>query len=509
MNRSSIRWKLSVSILVGTALLLLIAGIALDFMVRSWLSEEFDDGLEARARAFVTLTEQEGDVIEFDFAADMMPEFDEDDEPQYFELWVGEQAFQRSGSLGTSDLVRDTVRSLEPRITNVVLPDGRNGRQIQVDFVPLFDVEDDEGDQAEGIEDLEQRELEDDEEDEADDLEELAMDPSELVPGSERVIVTIVIAKGTESLDETVGLFRMVLAGVAIVLILAIGLMTRVIVPKGLEPLNEVGSQVAALDENSLGSRIAVASDAEEIAPLVVTLNGLLERLERAFERERHFSSDVAHELRTPVAELRNLSEVGGRWPDDIESVRHFFLDVQDISESMERTINNLLAMARCDAGIEEVDEEDVSLPSMIDGLWKKLEKSADARGIRFDQQIPPDLVLRTDPSKFELVMLNLLSNAVAYSQPGSTVSCVAKNGHRSISVEVVNPVTDLTEKDLTAMFDRFWRKDSARTGGEHSGLGLALVRSLSDLLRFELETSLHEQEGEQMFTISLSRMSP
>ena len=334
--------------LAGTAILLLIAGLGLQFMVQTWLSEELEDSLEAKARAFIALTEQDEGRIEFDFSADMMPEFEDHEEPEYYQLWVGDSVFERSGSLGNESLARDETRSFEPRITDVMLPDGRDGRQVQVDFVPLLSIDlEDEEDGIDGVNLAEG----DQEEDDENEIEELAMDPSELAPGSTRRVLTFVIAKGTESLDEAIGLFRLTIAGVAILLIVAIGLMIRFIVPRGLAPLNEMGRQVAALDENSLDSRIEVESDAEEIVPLVTTLNNLLGRLQHAFERERHFSSDVAHELRTPVAELRSLCEVGAKWPDDVESVRQYFRDVQDVSESMEHTINNLLALARCDWG--------------------------------------------------------------------------------------------------------------------------------------------------------------
>lgn len=508
MNRNSIRWKLSVYMLVGTGLLLLIAGISLDFMVRSWLARQFDETLLAKTRAFVALTEQEEDHLEFDLADAMMPEFDDEDEPEYYQVWSGDEVFERSEMLGEKDLQRDGERSLEPRILDVVLPDGRSGRQIQVDFVPLLTIRLDGQDSDAGIDSTASGEIEDDGagEDDENELEELAIDPSELVPGSGRLVASVVIAKSREPVDEAIGLFRIALGGVAIVLILAIGLLIHVIVPRGLEPLNEMGRQVATLDENSLDNRIDVRSDAEEIAPLVSTLNNLLRRLEKAFERERHFSSDVAHELRTPVAELKSLSEVGARWPEDVESVRRFFRDVQDVAGSMEHTINNLLHLARCDAGIEEISDDEVHLRETIDRLWRHFAPSAERRGVRFEQEIPPDLVIRTDSAKFELIMSNLLSNAVAYSRSGGTVSCMVRNGSNKVSLDVSNPVSELTEDDLSAMFERFWRKDDARTAGEHSGLGLALVRSLSDLLSFDLETSLSDDGGERVFRISLTR---
>jgi signal transduction histidine kinase len=139
----------------------------------------------------------------------------------------------------------------------------------------------------------------------------------------------------------------------------------------------------------------------------------------------------------------------------------------------------------------------------MVDAAWKPLAAEAAAKGLEFRQEISPDLCFETDPDKFALVVANLLSNAVAYSAPGSAVRCTSDGVDGRVSVSFSNQAEHLEPEDLAVMFDRFWRKDEARTGGGHAGLGLSLVRALTELLGIEVATRL---DPDRTFRITLSR---
>ncbi len=115
-------------------------------------------------------------------------------------------------------------------------------------------------------------------------------------------------------------------------------------------------AQVRSLDADSLHTRVALVETPREVAPIVDQLNGLLDRLDDSFARERRFTGNVAHELRTPIAELRTLAEVGKKWPEDTASVVGFFEDVNDVAGRMETVIADLLLLARCEAGVERVE---------------------------------------------------------------------------------------------------------------------------------------------------------
>lgn len=231
-----------------------------------------------------------------------------------------------------------------------------------------------------------------------------------------------------------------------------------------------------------------------------------LERIEDAALRERRLSSNIAHELRTPIAELRSLAEVAQRQPDDRESVLEFFTDARDIAIQMEGIVVNLLSLARSESGLERVSRESIRLAELVDLVWRPLARDATQKQLKVALDIAPSLVVHSDPVKLQLILANILGNAVAHSPMGSEVSCSAEQRPDAVMFTVSNAAPQLTREDLPRLFDRFWRKDSARTSGRHAGLGLALVGAFAELLGIDIDTELrcHEGSGQARLTLTL-----
>jgi two-component system sensor histidine kinase QseC len=485
----SLRSRLFVYLLGGTAVVLLVAGFVLRTIVADALQKEFDGALLAKARGLVVLTEQEADQIEFEFDSEHMPEFGVGAEPEYFELWLADGSLvQRSPSFDQSDqtraasLVKGPHPATTPTFRDVRLPDGRRGRQIHLDFVPALDPEDEPA--------------------EAQDVDRMVSRVP--VPASSSPpTVTLLVAREREQLDAAVHRLELAVAGLGIALLLTLAGLMQLALRVGLRSLDRLTSQVRALDVTSLDTRVEVKAPPDEIAVVVEQVNALLARLEAGFKRERRLSSDIAHELKTPIAELRNLSEVGARWPEDRAAVRQFFEDAGAVALQMERIVVHLLALARYDEGREQVWTTPVWVAEVVDAAWKPLARDAAAKRLEFRQDISRALRFDTDPEKFALVVANLLSNAVAYSPPGTAVVCASEETEGRASVSFSNRAENLEPQDLAVMFDRFWRKDEARAGGRHVGLGLALVRALADLLKIEIETRLL---ADRTLRITLSR---
>lgn len=476
----TLRARLFVYVAGGAAGLILLAGALLTWTMAGWLQAEFDRGLEAKVRALVALTEEEAGRIEFDFEPALMPEFADAGAPEYFELWRPDGTlFARSPSFGLSDralrgaLVRGPEPAPAPAFQDLVLPDGRRGRQVRIDFTPRVDVE------------------------EAPDGTEEASRPG---PGG-RPTATLIVARQRERLDADLRRLTVGVGVFALALVLALAGLTHAALGVGLRSLARLTGQVRALDAASLGTRVRVEAPPEEVAVVVEQVNALLDRLEAAFRRERQLSSDVAHELKTPVAELRALCEVGARWPEDREAVRGFFRDAHAIALQMERIVVNLLALARCDEGREPVRTAPVAAAAVVEAAWRPLAGPAAARGLQYRSRVPPDLRLQTDPDKLGLMVANILANAVAYGMPGTTILCTATGTDGRARIRFSNRAENLEPGDLDVMFDRFWRKDPARTDGHHVGLGLALVRALADLLAIEVTTHL---DADRVFSITL-----
>jgi len=463
----SLRRRLGLLAGGGAAALALGSGLLADLVLESRLRRDFDDDLQEKARVIATLTEQEGEELEFEAIGSALPEFQAVRRPEYYEIWRGDgSVWVRSPSLGEKHLKRRTVSGKGPWFFNRRLPDGREGRIVQVEFEPRYVVRGADG-------------------------EEVNVGPEALPAGVPRTPMTLTLARDLSELRQAIGRVRVVLGGAAIAFVAGLIVLVHWAISSTLAPLERLADRVAALEPDSLDGRIGAAGLPSEVTPLAGRLDDLLERLKEAFERERLFSSNVAHELRTPVAELRNLAEVAARWPGDREAIRAFFGDVEHVAGQMEGLIANLLALARSEAGAETLQPEEAVLEDLTRGVWERLKARAAERGLSLDLQTRGSGVLVTDVGMLRLILHNLLGNAIEYAPQGSAVACALDVEEPGFRLSVSNPAPALGPEDVGRLFDRFWRKDEARGGGRHAGLGLTLVRSLCGTLGYRVEPTL------------------
>lgn len=500
---NSIREYLIHRILGGVCLVMLAAGGLFCLLVHALIVEAFDETLEARAETLVSLTSREDRIIEIDFDVDYLSEYEnplaidpdevaappdpddaEDDEDRsYFQMFlVDGRVMRRSPSLGEADLPLAGVGE-DAVFMNVRLPDGGRGRLVQVDFLPQVDLEPEEEDDADADEDPLN----------------LFPIPADVDPETARVVV--VVARSRGHLDVLLGMLYGSYAVITLLVLGGIWMVVHGAVRRGLAPFREMDVQVRGIGPETLDARLHLEAPPGEFDTILSTFNSLLERVEAGFLRERRFSSNVAHELRTPVAELRNACEVGARWPDDPEAVRGFFEDTEDIARQMERIVSNLLALTRCDNGTETVEPSVFLLEPLVRECWGHVATQAEAKGVRFDYRIDPALSVETDPGKLAMIVQNLMDNAVAYAVPNTTIVCRGRPGRDGVDLSVENNTDNLRSIDLEHVFDRFWRKDHARRDGNRSGLGLSIVKAFADLLGIPLRVQVR---GGNVFEISM-----
>jgi two-component system sensor histidine kinase QseC len=449
----SVRRRLLLVLAAGFAILIAGAAAFVEARIADHVTAEFDDALLTKAQTFVALTEQEGGRIELDYEPALMPEFEREEEPEYFQYWLEDGTPQyRSGRLGT-DLPRASSLAAKPAIRDVELPDGRPGRMVALAFTPKRAESDDPNEAAE--------------------------------PGPAAPAVFFTLARGRGGLDRLIGRMRVTLFGAgAVAVLLALVLVWRALVA-GLRPVEVIAAQVQKLDAERLDARVGLDRMPRELAPIVAQLNALLDRLHASFARERRFTGNVAHELRTPIAELRSLAEVGAKWPDDTESVVRFFDDVHDVARRMESVISNLLLLARCQAGVERVERAPVPLRPLLEAAWKRLAGRAAENGLSFELDVPTDVVVESDAGKLEIMFANVLGNAVSYARPASTIRASAAGDGGRLDIE--NAAEPLAEGEIERLTEPFWRKDEARSSPDHAGLGLSVVRALAEVLGLDV----------------------
>ncbi|MDH3537529.1 MAG: ATP-binding protein, partial [Gammaproteobacteria bacterium] len=274
----------------------------------------------------------------------------------------------------------------------------------------------------------------------------------------------------------------------------------------GLSPLSSLAKQVGEIDESNLEARLThEGAQSSEIAPIEKQLNHLLERLQSAFEREKRFSANVAHELRTPLSELKTLAEVGRMLPADDAQVDAFFNDVGEISGQMEKVVITLLELTRSEAGLLRSDPEDIELSRYCDEIWQHA-VNGEASDKSLVKSIPQGLVVNTDRDKLGMILSNLFINAVSYSPKESEIHIAAEIRNDSVVLEVKNASIDLKPEDIVHMKDRFWRKQKAHGNSDHSGLGLTLIDALAKIMHLDVRLNLDSQ---QIFQVTISGLQP
>ncbi len=277
--------------------------------------------------------------------------------------------------------------------------------------------------------------------------------------------------------------------------------LTPWLVQRALRPLSVLDRAMAGIGPDTPGQRLPETS-VLELAPMVDRFNQVLARMDAGLTRERRFASGLAHEFRTHLAELRTLVDVEKRYPSGREL--HSLLDeVGAIGGELEATVTALLQLTRIESGLEQSRREDVAIAPFVARACARQREPAAARNVTLaiDTAVPADAVLTTDPALLEIVLDNLLGNAVAYA-PGGTPVHVRTTGD---GFAVGNAAPALRAGDLDHFGHRFWRKDAQGAG--HAGLGLALAGAAAHALQMPLAFTL--EQGRLRVTLGWRVRSP
>ncbi len=466
----SIRARLLIMLIGGILPAVLVSYVLIFFLVSRSLSREFDRGLNTRVQSMSHMAEwwdgdledtevyeDDGDdpenLVRFEFAELELPEFQESDSADYYQVWdESGLVYARSPSLDGEDLPFDAAK--RAAIRDLVLPGEREGRVAYVAFVPPVEADS--------------------------------------IPDRPDTTFFLAFARSTEGLHETLAVLRFSLLISGALTLVAAAALIWLVVQRGLRPLVDIGNEIRVIGDDDLSHRIDSSAKPAELVPVCTRLNEMLGRLEAAFDRERRFNSDVAHELRTPLAELRALAEVSVRREGLSDADRRSYRDVAEIGVRMERLVSALLELSRCSSGQIAKDVQHTGVSTLVKNAWKPYASIAAAKDLRVQFTMDSSSAVNTDPLIFGTILSNLFSNAVEYTPNGGriAVECTQHNG--AIALAFSNTTDRLVPSDLSKVFDTFWRKDGAGNGTDsHLGLGLSLVAALSRVLGVRVECEM------------------
>jgi signal transduction histidine kinase len=248
-----------------------------------------------------------------------------------------------------------------------------------------------------------------------------------------------------------------------------------------LGPVEALTAAVGRMERGDLSSRVAVTSK-DEIGRLAHAFNAMSDSLSRQEQLRRNMVTDVAHELRTPLSNIRGYLEA----VDDgmVEANPALMSLLQDESLLLSRLVDDLQELQLAEAGQLKIERTPATVAAIAARASRALEPFAVEKGVTVEANIPGDLPLvHVDPARIEQVLRNLLRNAITHTPSGGAVRVAARALDGQVEVRVTDTGAGIAPDHLPHIFDRFYRVDGSRarsTGG--SGLGLAIVRQLVEL---------------------------
>lgn len=256
------------------------------------------------------------------------------------------------------------------------------------------------------------------------------------------------------------------------------GILGGLAVRGGLAPLREISRDAAEITAERLDRRLDVQALPVELAEVAKTLNEMFGRLEESFRRLSDFSSDLAHELRTPVSNLLTQTQVTLSKARTAEEYRDVLASNAEEFERLSKTIADMLFLAKADNALVVPVLEPVDLRAEVDSLLEFYEALAEENGVSLS--VSGDATASGDRLMLRRALGNLLSNALRHTPRGGSIAVTLADAGGMVTMSVANTGATIAPDHLQRLFDRFYRADPARQrDSEGAGLGLAITRSI------------------------------
>ncbi|AMM24148.1 sensor histidine kinase [Variovorax sp. PAMC 28711] len=288
------------------------------------------------------------------------------------------------------------------------------------------------------------------------------------------------VAGSLDDVNHVVATASLLFVVMGVALLLTVGTAGFLLTRGAFRAIDDVVDQARRIGDASLGRRLPHPGVDDEIGRLVRTLNEMLDRLEHGFEAQRRFTADASHELRSPLSRLRTELELALRRPREPAAYIAALRSSMEEVERLTLLVEELLTLARIDAGQERGPAENASLAMLADEAVARQSRAAQERGVHIalaSALAGPAWVARGPAS---LVLGNLLDNAVKFSAPGDQVSLRIAADAANALIVVRDHGPGIGTQDLPYVFERFFRGSAARAGTVPGiGLGLALSQAI------------------------------
>ena len=317
---------------------------------------------------------------------------------------------------------------------------------------------------------------------------------------------TITVSSSLDAIQAQLAVVRRAIF-IALPLILALaGLGGYGLATRSLRPLGRMADEARLITGSNLETRIRIDNAAEELAVLVTSFNELLSRLDQSFDTMRRFVADASHELRTPISVIRGEADVALSRERTPAEYRESLAVVLDEARRLSRLVDDLLNLARADAGRVALQTHAFYLNELLAECCRSVQAPAQTRGLRLECLPGNDLQFTGDERLLRRLVINLLDNAIRYTPSGGTVTAALEGSAAGVQLRVSDTGIGIAPADAARVFERFYRAGEARNRHDGGfGLGLAIVRWIAESHRGTVECTSELGRGSS-FTVSLPK---
>jgi heavy metal sensor kinase len=245
---------------------------------------------------------------------------------------------------------------------------------------------------------------------------------------------------------------------------------------RALAPIDRITQTARRISTEDLSARLNLPDTGDEVSRLAATFDSMLARIEHGFQRERQFTSDASHELRTPLTAMQAILSLVSEGERPVDEYRQALDDLSGEADRLRGLVEGLLQLARGDQPGARLRER-VDLSTLLCDVADSLRPLADAKGLSLIGDVSPGLALMGDSDSLIRLFVNLLDNAIKFTEQGAVTVTGRRVGNR-LTVEIADTGPGIAPEHLSRIFDRFYRVETARSSAG-TGLGLAIARQI------------------------------
>ncbi len=421
---------------------LFVVFLSVDLGLDGWVEEQFDQAMLNKANYLKSQIRATEHHVEFLADEGFMPEYDIHEDAHFFQVWRGDTVLKRSKSLEAYpgvDLIKPDVKLGRDRIIDTVMPNGKFGRATLSHFVP-------------------------------------ESDDHEILP------VTLTIYESSGGLERLVWVVDGLLVGSFILAMMIIRYVTKTIIRRGLEPLEKLNQDLKTLHSSEhLAEELAIPErTVEEIEPIRKELNRYIRSNRTLINNEKRITADIAHELKTPLAEMITLSEVYIRYPQDERISKTYQHDMLAIAKRMKAIVENLLLLQKTSSLSINTEQQALSIRGVFGQVKHDLTFKYPQIDSRLSVHCDGEECFVADRFSIETILKNLLDNAMFYSPQESVVAVGWTESPSAFQLTISNALMHpITQEQLAKLTLPLFQIDASRTSDERFGLGLSIISNI------------------------------